>query len=58
MKVALVQDWFVVNGGAEKVFREFIHLFPNADVFALVDFLEEKDRIDILDGKLVTTSLS
>jgi len=56
MKVALVQDWFVVNGGAEKVFREFVHLFPHADVFALVDFLKEEDRADILAGKNVTTT--
>lgn len=56
MKVALIQDWFVVNGGAEKVFREFIHIFPDADVFGLVDFLEEKDRNDILNGKKVTTT--
>lgn len=56
MKVALVQDWFVVNGGAEKVFREFVNLYPEADVFALVDFLNERDRTDILCGKRVTTT--
>jgi glycosyltransferase involved in cell wall biosynthesis len=56
MRVALVQDWFVVNGGAEKVFREFINLFPDADVFGLVDFLDEKDRSDILNGKNVKTT--
>ena len=56
MKVALVQDWFVVNGGAEKVFREFINLFPDADVFGLVDFLDDKDRSDILNGKQVKTT--
>ncbi|MFM7079447.1 MAG: glycosyltransferase [Bacteroidota bacterium] len=56
MKVALVQDWFVVNGGAEKVFREFVNLYPEADVFGLVDFLNDRDRADILDGKNVTTT--
>jgi glycosyltransferase involved in cell wall biosynthesis len=56
MKVALVQDWFVVNGGAEKVFREFINLYPNADVFALVDFLSDQDRQDVLNGKHARTS--
>lgn len=56
MKVALVQDWFVVNGGAEKVFRELIRLFPQADVYALVDFLNAADRMHVLDGKSVSTS--
>lgn len=56
MKVALVQDWFVVNGGAEKVVKEIIELFPDADVFSLVDFLNDHDRSEILKGKRSTTS--
>ncbi len=51
MKIALVQDWFVVNGGAEKVVKEIVHLFPDADIFSLVDFLNDNDRRDILNGK-------
>lgn len=56
MKVALVQDWFVVNGGAEKVVKEIVELYPECDVFSLVDFLEEKDRDFILKGKKAKTS--
>ncbi len=56
MRVALVQDWFTVNGGAEKVIREMINLYPDADVFALVDFLNDTDRMHILNGKRVTTT--
>lgn len=56
MKVALVQDWFVVNGGAEKVVKEILELYPQADVFSLVDFLNDADRQDILKGKSTTTS--
>ena len=47
MKIALVQDWFVVNGGAEKVVKEIVHLYPEADIFSLVDFLSAEDRKDI-----------
>lgn len=36
MKVALVQDWLTTMGGAEKVFKEIIKLYPNADVYTLV----------------------
>ena len=56
-KVALVQDWFVIDGGAEKVFNEILNLFPDADVFSLIDFLNEKDRDTILNGKSSTTSV-
>ena len=56
MKIALVQDWFVVNGGAEKIVREILEIFPNADVFSLVDFLNKQDREDVLKGKVATTS--
>jgi glycosyltransferase involved in cell wall biosynthesis len=47
MRVALVHDWLVVNGGAEKVTKALREQF-NADVFALVDFLDADDRRDIL----------
>jgi hypothetical protein len=51
MKLALVQDWFSVNGGAEKVVRELVDMYPDADIFSLVDFLSETDRQEILKGK-------
>lgn len=56
MKVALVQDWFVINGGAEKVVREIVQLFPEIEIFSLVDFLNDEDRKFILNGKTSTTS--
>lgn len=56
MKVALVQDWFVVNGGAEKVVKEIIALYPEAEIFSLVDFLNDEDRWEILNGKRSHTS--
>ncbi len=56
-KVALVQDWFVIDGGAEKVFKEILSLFPEADVFSLIDFLSDIERANILDGKKSTTSV-
>ncbi len=55
MRVAVVHDWLTESGGAEKVTRELIDLF-DADVFALVDFLNDKDRAFILHGKQATTT--
>jgi glycosyltransferase involved in cell wall biosynthesis len=54
-KIAIISDWLVVCGGAEKVLYEIIKCFPEADLFALIDFVEEKDRW-FLHNKPVKTS--
>jgi glycosyltransferase involved in cell wall biosynthesis len=53
MKVAIVHDWLVAPGGAEKVLEQIIECFPRADVFGVVEFLEDRSP---LAGKPVTTS--
>lgn len=55
LKVALVCDWLTVYSGAERVIEEIIHLFPNADLFALVDFLPSHQRA-FIQNRPVTTS--
>lgn len=55
MKVAIVHDWLVVSGGAEKVLGCLIDLYPDADLYSMVDFLPEKSR-GFLNGKSVRTS--
>jgi len=44
MKVAIVHEWFVNYAGSEKVVEEIIKVFPQAELFALVDFLAEDER--------------
>jgi glycosyltransferase involved in cell wall biosynthesis len=56
-KVAIVHDWLTVDGGAEKVCRELINLYPDADIFSLIDYLEDTDRQNILMGKKSNTSI-
>ena len=56
MKVAVVHDWLVTNAGAEKVLRAILELYPDADVFSLVDFLSDEDREAVLSGKHAKTS--
>jgi len=56
LKVALVHDWYTGIGGGEKVSREIIGLFPQADVFSLVDFFDDENRRFILHGKRPKTS--
>jgi glycosyltransferase involved in cell wall biosynthesis len=55
MRIALVHEWFVDWAGSEKVVEQILACFPNADLFALVDFLPA-DRRAALQGKTVTTS--
>jgi len=55
MKIAIVHDWLVVKAGAENVLGELLSLYPDADLFALVDHLPESER-GFLNGKRATTS--
>lgn len=55
MRVALVHDFLYTYGGAEKVVEEILSIYPQADIFALFDFLPEESR-GFLGGRSVTTS--
>lgn len=53
VRIAIVHDWLVTYAGAEKVLEQIIACFPQADLFSLVDFLDDRS---FLRGKPVTTS--
>lgn len=55
MPIAIIHDWLTVCGGAERVLQQMLKVYPDADLFSLVDFLPEKDRGFLL-GKPVQTS--
>ncbi|MBX9987792.1 glycosyltransferase family 4 protein [Priestia aryabhattai] len=55
MKVAIVHDWLVTYAGAEKVLTEILKVYPQADIFSLVDFFGEKDREKIMGKHSKTT---
>jgi glycosyltransferase involved in cell wall biosynthesis len=55
-KIAIVHEWFVNYMGSEKCIESFVKLYPEADIFALVDYLDKKKREIILNGKQVNTS--
>ena len=56
MKVAIIHDWLVTNAGAEKVLSALLELYPQADIFALVDFLDPADRQAVLGGRYAKSS--
>ncbi|WDH83791.1 glycosyltransferase family 4 protein [Paenibacillus urinalis] len=55
MKIAIVHDWLVTYTGAEKVLEQILNLYPNADIFTIVDLLPEANRF-FLQNKQVKTS--
>jgi glycosyltransferase involved in cell wall biosynthesis len=44
MRVAVIHDWLVSNGGAERTLARILECYPQAEVFTLVDFLPAAER--------------
>lgn len=55
MRAAVVHEWLVTYAGSERVVEQMLNLYPEADLFSLVDFLES-DRRGFIQNKAVTTS--
>ncbi|GKP13220.1 hypothetical protein NUKP2_49120 [Klebsiella quasipneumoniae] len=55
LKVGIVADWFITYAGSEKVVSEFLKVFPNADLYSVVDFLSADNRRKFNDKKIETT---
>jgi glycosyltransferase involved in cell wall biosynthesis len=54
-KIALVHDWFSVYTGSERVVEQILKIYPQADLFSLVDFFPSNQRA-FLQNKPVQTS--
>jgi glycosyltransferase involved in cell wall biosynthesis len=54
-RIAVVHDWLLDFAGSERVLTEILRCFPQADLFALVDHMQDGDRI-LLGGKRATTT--
>jgi glycosyltransferase involved in cell wall biosynthesis len=55
MRVAIIHDWLTVYAGAEKVLSQMLLLYPQAEVFTLVDFLPDADRGFLASHKVHTS---
>jgi len=56
MRVALVHEWLDTWGGSELVLAELLRVFPGADVYTLVDFLNPEDRARLGAATRIATS--
>jgi glycosyltransferase involved in cell wall biosynthesis len=55
MKIAIVHDWLVTYAGAERVLAALIKIWPEADLFSVIDFFSDQDRAH-LGGKRAKTT--
>ncbi len=55
LKIAIVHDWLVIHGGAERVLAQLLDMYPQADLYSLIDFVPVEQR-HFLRGKLPQTS--
>ncbi|MGQ9865741.1 MAG: glycosyltransferase family 4 protein [Pseudanabaenaceae cyanobacterium] len=57
MRVALVHEWLTTYAGSERVLAQLLQVFPQADVFAVVDFLPAEQRAFLAEKPVHTTFL-
>lgn len=55
MKIAIVHEWFDSYAGSEKVLEQMLKVYPEADLFAVVDFLPQNKRWFIQNKNVTTT---
>ncbi|WP_304541971.1 glycosyltransferase family 4 protein [Desulforamulus aquiferis] len=55
MKIAIVHEWLVNYAGSERVVEQILLLYPEADIFCLVDFLPDDGRQFIMNKPVQTS---
>ena len=55
MKIAIVHEWLATYAGSERVVEQILQLYPEADLYSLVDVLAPDERA-FIQHKPVTTS--
>lgn len=55
LKVAIVHEWFVDYSGSERVVEQMLNLFPQADLYAQVEYLPDNLRWFIQNKKVNTS---
>jgi glycosyltransferase involved in cell wall biosynthesis len=54
-RVAVVHDWLVTYAGSERVLAQILRMWPDAELFSLVDFFPDDER-HVFGGKRANTS--
>ena len=56
LRTAIVHEWFADYAGSERVVESFTNLWPDADVYTLVNLLNEEENKIVLKSKPAKTS--
>ena len=54
-KIAVVHEWLVDHSGSEKVLEQILRVFPEADLFSVVEFLPDELKYYIQHKEVKTT---
>jgi glycosyltransferase involved in cell wall biosynthesis len=57
MQTAIIHEWLVTYAGSERVFEQILGLYPEADLFSLVDFLPDDLRFFVQHRPVQTSFL-
>lgn len=55
LSVGIIADWFVTYAGSEKIVAELIELYPESELYSVVDFLSEENKAHFKNKKITTT---
>lgn len=55
LSIGIVADWFVTYAGSEKIVAEFIELFPDSELYSVVDFLSKENKLHFKNKEITTT---
>lgn len=55
MRIAIIHEWLVSYAGSERVLEQMLAVYPDADLFCVIDFLDDAKRDFILGKKPKTT---
>jgi len=56
-RVAIIHEWLVMYAGSERALGGLLSLYPDADLYALVDFLDDEDRARLYNKRAKTSFL-
>ena len=54
-RIAVVHDWLTVYAGGEKVLEQIFEIWPDADLFSVIDFLPDDLRPFVKEKRATTT---
>ena len=55
MRVAIIHDWLITYAGAERALEQIIEIYPDCDLFSIIDYLPSNQRRFIKNKKVETS---